>query len=164
MQSTETPNWAFMASGPLPPNAADLLSSSRLHSLLSIGSEVFDLIVIDGPPVLGLADAQILASVAAGTVFIVGAGQVRPALIRTSLRHLQLSRASVIGAVLTKHDAKAYGYGYGYGYGDGHGYGYGYGYGYGKDHLSAADPRGLSVRISALDKPPPQLTDVQGKA
>ena len=164
MQSTETPNWAFMASGPLPPNAADLLGSSRLHSLLSIGSEVFDLIVIDGPPVLGLADAQILASAAAGTVFIVGAGQVRPALIRTSLRHLQLSRASVIGAVLTKHDARAYGYGYGYGYGDGHGYGYGYGYGYGKDQRSAADPRGLSVRISALDKPPPQLTDVQGKA
>jgi capsular exopolysaccharide synthesis family protein len=162
MQSTETPNWAFMASGPLPPNAADLLSSSRLYSLLSIGSEVFDLIVIDGPPVLGLADAQILASAAEGTVFIVGAGQVRPALIRTSLRHLQLSRASVIGAVLTKHDAKAYGYGYGYGYGDGHGYGYGYGYG--QNHRSAADPRGLSVRISDLDKRPPQLTDVQGKA
>ena len=50
-------NLAFMASGPLPPNAADLLASPRLHSLLSVGLEVFDLIVIDGPPVMGLADA-----------------------------------------------------------------------------------------------------------
>jgi Mrp family chromosome partitioning ATPase len=146
------------------------LGGSRLHSLLSIASEVFDLVVIDGPPALGLADAQILASAAIGTVFVVGAGQVRPALIRTALRQLQLSRASLIGAVLTKHDARSYGYGYGYGYGDGHGYGYSYGYGYGysngsgQDRGMAVDPRGLSVRIAALDKPPPQLEDIQGKA
>jgi capsular exopolysaccharide synthesis family protein len=162
MQSTETPNWAFMASGPLPPNAADLLGGSRLHSLLSIGGEVFDLIVIDGPPVLGLADAQILASAAAATIFVVGAGQVRPGFVRGALRHLQLSRASVIGAVLTKHDARGAGYGYSYGYS--YGYGYGYGHSYGHDHRSAADSHGLTVRISALDKPPPQLTDRQRNA
>ena len=88
MQKTEVPNLAFMASGPLPPNAADLLGGARFHSLLSIGSEVFDLIVIDGPPVLGLADAQLLSSAAAATIFIVGAGQARPGLVRGALRHL----------------------------------------------------------------------------
>src|SRR6476619_5654050 len=124
-----------MASGPLPPNAADLLGGARLHSLLSIGSEVFDLIVIDGPPLLGLADAQILAGAASATIFVVAAGQVRPALLRASMKYLQLSRASVIGAVLTKHDTKAAGYAYGYSYG----------YGYGG---SASDPRGLVVSNS----------------
>ena len=72
MQKTEIPNLAFIASGPLPPNAADLLGGARVLSLLSIGSEVFDLIVIDGPPVLGLADAQLLSSAAAATIFVVG--------------------------------------------------------------------------------------------
>ena len=62
MQKTEVDNLAFMASGPLPPNAADLLGSARLVSLLSIGSEIFDLIIVDGPPVLGLADALLLSS------------------------------------------------------------------------------------------------------
>ena len=57
IQTTELPNLAFMSSGPLPPNAADLLSGPRLVSLLALGLEVFDLIVIDGPPVLGIADA-----------------------------------------------------------------------------------------------------------
>ena len=66
LQRTEIPHLAFMASGPLPPNAADLLGSARLISLLSRGLEVFDLIVIDGPPVLGLADAQLLSSAVAG--------------------------------------------------------------------------------------------------
>jgi succinoglycan biosynthesis transport protein ExoP len=126
MQKTDIPNMALIASGPLPPNAADLLGGARLLSLLSIGSEVFDLIVIDGPPVLGLADAQLLSNAAAATVFIVGAGQVRPGFVRASLRHLQLSRGSVIGAVLTKYDNKAAGYGYGYDYGYGYGYGHRY--------------------------------------
>ena len=45
MQSTTIANLAFMATGPLPPNAADLLGSPRLLSLLTIGLEVFDLIV-----------------------------------------------------------------------------------------------------------------------
>jgi capsular exopolysaccharide synthesis family protein len=141
-QTTHMANWAFMASGPLPPNAADLLGGSRLHSLLSIGSEVFDLIVIDGPPLLGLADAQILAGVASATIFVVAAGQVRPALLRVSMKYLQLARANVIGAVLTKHDTKSAGYGYGYGYGSGYG----------------QDARGLVVS-NAAGNAQPQLTD-----
>ena len=82
LQRTEIPNLAFMASGPLPPNAADLLGSARLVSLLSRGLEVFDLIVIDGPPVLGLADAQLLSSAVAGTIFVVGAGTSQTKVIR----------------------------------------------------------------------------------
>ena len=74
-----------MASGPLPPNAADLLASSRLLSLLSVGLEVFDFIVIDGPPVMGLADAPLLSSVAAGTVFVIGAGQARKGFVQGAL-------------------------------------------------------------------------------
>ncbi len=125
MQRTSLPNLAFMASGPLPPNAADLLSSSRLLSLLSIGAEIFNLIVIDGPPIMGLADAPLLSNASAATIFVVGAGQARIGQVRGSLRRLQMARSPVIGVVLTKFDAKnaGYGYGYGYGYGD-HAYGH----------------------------------------
>ncbi len=120
MQATSIPNLTFMASGPLPPNAADLLGSPRLLSLLTVGLEVFDLIVLDGPPVMGLADAQLLSSTCAATIFFVGAGQARTGSVRGALQRLELARAPVIGAVLTKFDAKSagYGYGYGYGYGD----------------------------------------------
>jgi capsular exopolysaccharide synthesis family protein len=149
MQKTDISTLAFIASGPLPPNAADLLGGSRLVSLLSIGVEVFDLIVIDGPPVLGLADAQLLSSAASGTLFVVAAGSTKKALIRGSIRRLQLSRGSLIGAVLTKYDAKIGGYEYAYGYG----YQYGYGYGAG------AEPRGLSVQPAADGKPQAQLTN-----
>jgi capsular exopolysaccharide synthesis family protein len=126
MQKTEVPNLAFIASGPLPPNAADLLGGPRVLSLLSVGCEVFDLIIIDGPPVLGLADAPLLASAASATVFIVAAGTARTAVIRGALKRLQLARANLIGSVLTKYDAKSVTYGYGYG--GGHEYSYQYNY------------------------------------
>ena len=140
MQSTPVPNLAFMASGPLPPNAADLLSGTRMHSLLSVGLEVFDLVVIDGPPMLGLADSQLLSNAAEATVFVVAAHQARAGQVRGALRRLQLARTPVIGAVMTKFDSKTAGYGYGYG----HAYGYGYGqnpYSYGGQVQSSETPR-----------------------
>lgn len=152
MQTTDIGNLAFMASGPLPPNAADLLGSPRVLSLLSIGSEVFDLIVIDGPPVLGLADAQLLSSAAAATMFVVAAGSTRTGNIRGALRRLQLSRGLLIGAVLTKYDAKTAGYGYGYGYGDGYGYGTDYSYGTSRPKPAELEP-----------DPQPQLADLRAR-
>jgi capsular exopolysaccharide synthesis family protein len=124
LQKTDVPNLAFISAGPLPPNAADLLGSPRLLSLLSIGGEVFDLIVVDSPPVMGIADAPLLSSALAATIFVIGAGQVRKGLVRSAIKRLQFSRGSLIGTVMTKFDARnSYGYGYGYGYGDGYGYG-----------------------------------------
>jgi capsular exopolysaccharide synthesis family protein len=116
---TELPNLAFMASGPLPPNAADLLGSSRLYSFLSVGLEVFDLIVVDSPPVLGLADTPLLASAVAATVFVAGAGEARVQPVFGALKRLQFARSSIIGTVVTKFEAKGAGYGYDYGYGYG---------------------------------------------
>jgi capsular exopolysaccharide synthesis family protein len=125
VQKTDHRNLVFMASGPLPPNAADLLSGTRLLSLISLGSEVFDLIVFDSPPVLGLADTQLLGSAAAATIFVVGAGNGSKAMMRSALRRLQLARVKPIGTVLTKFDPKSVGFGYAQDYGYG-GYGYRY--------------------------------------
>lgn len=147
LQKTDHSNLAFIASGPLPPSAGDLLGGTRIFSMLSVGSEVFDLIVIDSPPLLGITDAQLLASAAAATIFVVGAGQTRKGMIQSSLRRLQLARVTPIGIVLTKFDNKAAGYGYGADYG----YSYSYktsDYTYGGPSGEAADTAGTS-RITA---------------
>ena len=134
IQKTEYPNLAFMASGPLPPNAADLLSGTRIYSLISLGSEVFDLIIFDAPPLLGLADAALIASAAAATIFVVGSGDQRKGMIRSALRRLQLARVAVLGSVMTKFHPKTVGYAYAYNYK------YSYQYNYeesGQSHSSA---------------------------
>ncbi|MBP6079375.1 MAG: polysaccharide biosynthesis tyrosine autokinase [Xanthomonadales bacterium] len=110
---------SVMLSGPLPPNPAELLAGPRMISLLTQASERFDQIIIDAPPVLGLADAPILGNLAKGTLLVVEAGRTRVGAVNTTIKRLLGARSRLIGAVLTKFDAKAAGYGYGYG-----GYGY----------------------------------------
>ena len=87
-------------------------------------------IVVDSPPVMGLADAPLLSSAVAATIFVVGAGQVRKRVIRAAIKRLQFARASLIGTVITRFDPRS---SYGYGYGQ-HYY-----HGYGHDHGGAAN-------------------------
>jgi capsular exopolysaccharide synthesis family protein len=124
-RKTDLPTLLFMGSGPPPPNPAELLAGPKMLSLLSIASEHFDIVIIDGPPVGGLADAPLLASIAAGTLLVIDASGTRKALAKAALKRLYFARAQMVGVVLNKLDVTKsgyhYGYGYGYGYGD---YGY----------------------------------------
>lgn len=121
-QATDQPNLAFMSCGPLPPNPAELLAGAQMRRLFEEAREQFDLMVVDGPPVMGLADAPLLGSVAEGTVIVVEAGYTKRGLVASALKRLDAGGARVLGAVLTKLDVKSAGYGY-------HDYGYSYEYG-----------------------------------
>jgi len=102
-----------MTSGPLPPNPAELLAGSKMLSLLTVAGVKFDKIIIDGPPVLGLADAPILANVARGTLLVVEAGETRVSIARNAIKRLQAAHAFVVGGILTKFESRQAGYGYG---------------------------------------------------
>ena len=128
-QRTEQEGLTLMACGPLPPNPAELLAGPKMSSLLAVASQRFDIVIIDGPPVMGIADAPLLASIANGTLLVVEAGLTRRGVTRAALKRLHFARAQMVGALLSKFNARdvghTYGYGYGYGYGDTDYYGYG---------------------------------------
>lgn len=125
VQSSDTEGLVIMAAGPLPPNPAELLAGPRFMSLLALGMESFDIVVIDGPPVMGLADAPLLSSMTRATLLVIAANETRRNTVKVALKRLQFARANVIGVLLSKFDAKLSGYGYGYGYGDYDYHGYG---------------------------------------
>ncbi len=110
----------LLPSGPIPPNPAELLASGRFKEILDEALQRFDHIVIDSPPVLGLADAPMLASSTEGTLMVIEAGAIRRAAALNAVNRLRASDARLMGAILTKFNALkvGYGYGYGYGYGD----------------------------------------------
>lgn len=114
-QETATNNLTFIASGPLPPNPAELLAGTRLVSLLSLAAESFDLVLIDGPPIMGLADAPLLASNVSGTLLVVAANETKREAAKIAVRRLHFARAPIVGALLSKFDMKQIGYGYSYG-------------------------------------------------
>lgn len=111
---TEDERLDVVLAGPLPPNPAELLAGSRMLSLLTVASEKYDQVIIDGPPVLGIADAPILANVAEGTLVVVRAGETRIKPAQSALKRLAAARAHVIGALITHYDSKVAGYGYDY--------------------------------------------------
>ncbi len=124
IQKTDMPNLSYLSTGPLPPNPAELLMGSKLVSFLTVAAEKFDQIIIDGPPVLGLADAPILANRASATLMVIEAGETRVAVAKNAIKRLAAARAHLIGAVMTKYNAKLHA-GYGYGAGDYDYYSYG---------------------------------------
>jgi capsular exopolysaccharide synthesis family protein len=129
IKRTPMPGVAVMTSGPPPPNPAELLAGQKLGVLLETSDEFFDIVIIDGPPIMGLADAPILGSAADGAMLVVEGARTRRGVVRDALKRLHFARARVVGGVLNKyhpkHSTGAYGYGYGYGYGWGYGYGAG---------------------------------------
>jgi capsular exopolysaccharide synthesis family protein len=124
IRPTELDGLMYMPSGPLPPNPAELLMGSKMLSLITVASERFDLLILDGPPVMGLADAPILANLAQGTLLVIQAGTTRVAVVKNALKRLHAARAHVVGGLLTRFQSlHAGGYGYGgydyYSYGGG---------------------------------------------
>lgn len=118
-----------MSAGPIPPNAAELLTGNRLSLLIERLHEHFDHVVIDSPPVMGLADAPLIASRVEGVVYAVESHGIRSTLVKTALARLASANAHIFGGVLTKFEARKAHYGYGYEYG----------YGYGRDKAGTKD-------------------------
>ena len=123
--ATQHDRLSLLASGPVPPNPADLLSTGRIRTLLSEAAEQFDVVIVDGPPALGLADVPLLASACGHVMFVVESGRTRTRSAIEALNRIEATGAHVLGATLTKATGSGSGYGY-------NRYGYGYGYGYGK--------------------------------
>jgi capsular exopolysaccharide synthesis family protein len=113
---------SVMTAGPLPPNAAELLTGSRLSLLIERLLEEFDHIIIDSPPVMGLADAPLIASRVEGVIYAVESHQIRSTLVKAAITRLRGANARIFGSVLTKFEVSkaSYGYGYEYGYSYGH--------------------------------------------
>lgn len=124
VQRTRQENLYFIPCGPLPPNPAELWGGDRLQQMLTECRNNFDHVVFDGPPVLGFADAPMLAAAVSGTLFVLESRGTRRGQARGALRRLQVGRARLLGAVLTKFSAKSASYG---------GYDYAYDYHYGAE-------------------------------
>jgi capsular exopolysaccharide synthesis family protein len=119
----EMPDLGFnaMPAGPTPPNAAELLTGPRLSLLIQRLLEHYDHVVIDSPPVMGLADAPLITSKVEGAVYAVESRNIRSNLVRTAIGRLLSANGYIFGVVLTKFEAKRAHYGSGYEYGYGYG-------------------------------------------
>lgn len=123
IRHTAMENLDVIASGPVPPNPAELLGSGRMTDLIVTLKQHYDLVIFDVPPFLMVTDAQVLLSKMDGVALIVSGGKTTKGALQRTGEMLKISDAPVIGFVYNDRSRKrsgdsGYGYGYGYGYGD----------------------------------------------
>jgi capsular exopolysaccharide synthesis family protein len=103
-----------LPAGPaLPINPAELLSSPRARAILSLLEEMADVVILDAPPVLAVADAMILAACATGVIFVVDARKTRGHQAKQACEALTQAGASVLGVVLNRASRSSSCQGYG---------------------------------------------------
>ena len=158
-------NWFALTSGRRPPDPARLLGSPRMADFVREVAESgqFDLILYDTPPVLGLADALLVAEQLDGMMLLVSLSRVDRSLPRESIERIRTAGAPLLGILTNaikeeKQRDGSYGYGYGYGrYGKSYGYGshdyrtaYAY---YGTDDSSPGENPATETLKAAKQKP-----------
>lgn len=119
ISKTQHKNVSAILAGPSPLNPVELLSGGELTKILNMLQEHFDHIVIDSPPVVGIADALILGKAVEATVLVIQAEGAATRIIQAALQRLRISQSRVLGAVVTKVNFGRFGYGYSYDYGYG---------------------------------------------
>ncbi len=88
-----------LTAGQVPPDPSRLLCSKKMQHLMEQFHAVFDLVIYDTPPVLGLADGRLLAAHADGVMMVVGLGKSDRSALMQALDTMRISNATVLGVV-----------------------------------------------------------------
>ncbi|WP_022964346.1 polysaccharide biosynthesis tyrosine autokinase [Halopseudomonas pelagia] len=117
IHKTEIDNLHFISRGQIPPNPSELLMHANFESLLQQLNKMYDLVIIDTPPILAVTDAALVGRLA-GTSLIVTRFGMNPAReIQQTLLRFRNNGIEIKGAIFNAVEKKASAYGYGnYGY------------------------------------------------
>ena len=115
IRSSKSHNICFITSGTIPSNPAELFESKTFKTFLQEIRDLFEIIVIDTPPIIAVIDSEILAKQVNGTLLVISADKTEKRLMTDAVDLLKRSNAAFFGTVLNNFKYKS-GYGYYYKY------------------------------------------------
>ncbi len=90
---------SVITAGPIPPDPTKLLSSEKMKQLMAEFHNKFDLVIYDAPPLVGLADASIIAPHTDGLLMVVRIHKTNSSMIKMALDNLKTARLNILGVV-----------------------------------------------------------------
>ncbi|MEH7378282.1 CpsD/CapB family tyrosine-protein kinase [Neobacillus drentensis] len=105
----------ILTSGPIPPNPAELLSSKSMEQFIEDAKAEFEYIIFDTPPLLAVADPQILANQCDGSILVVYSEKTEIEPAKKAKELLANAQSKLLGVVLNHKEAKSGDYYYYYG-------------------------------------------------
>jgi capsular exopolysaccharide synthesis family protein len=106
-------NLWIIASGPIPPNPSELLSSGKMREAVKLLSQQYDFVIFDSPPV-STPDALILSTMVDGVILVIRCGETPRELVHRAKQSLEDVNAKIFGVVLNRVDVQHDGYYYYY--------------------------------------------------
>jgi capsular exopolysaccharide synthesis family protein len=100
--TTKFPNLYVIPSGPVPQDPSELLGSKNMKDLLNQLTEIFDMVLIDTPPVLYITDAQILSALAQGTIIVAAYGKSEKNVLLNVKENIEKVGGKILGVVINK--------------------------------------------------------------
>jgi capsular exopolysaccharide synthesis family protein len=131
VQDTAVERLKLLSAGSETPNPAELLMSSRFAEVIAEARQLYDVVIIDTPPILMVTDSAIAAAAADGIMLVVRVGQTKRQNVQRALEILKELGTPILGTVINAIGFESGQYGYGYGYGV---------YGYGRPSRSTPGP------------------------
>ena len=102
LQRVGIPGLRVLSAGTSPPNPAELLNSAAMDAALQALCYEADIVILDSPPMLATADAQVLSSKVDGVIYVMQLGRVARSAVQRAFELLKKANASVVGIVFNK--------------------------------------------------------------
>jgi len=99
----------FLASGAKPPNPTEILQSRVTHDLIRELCDSYDMVIIDGPPLLPVADAAVLATIADGVILVVHHGKTSRDAVSDAIKRLEQVGGRLFGLAVNMIPKRASG-------------------------------------------------------
>jgi len=112
IQRTSVPNLDVVATGPFPVNPAELLLRNEFRSFVEYAKRSYDKVIFDGPPVMAVSEAAVLASFMDSTLLVVWAGKTSKKLCQLTIQNLRQRGAVIDGCILNNLEFGRVGYYY----------------------------------------------------
>lgn len=112
------PNLWVATAGDIPPNPAELLGSKNMAKTLQALGELFDVIIVDLPPVTAVSDAVIISKLVHGMVVVSRQNYCDRSSMEETIRQLRFADAKILGFVVTGANTQSKNYKKYGGYGD----------------------------------------------
>lgn len=107
IQMSDIPNLDVLTSGAIPPNPAEMMASKKMTALIEQLREMYDIVLIDTPPLLAVTDAQIIATKSDGVILVIDQGNVKRDIAMKAVKNLENVNARMLGVVLNNVKRKA---------------------------------------------------------
>ncbi len=103
---TDVRSLDLLPTGPTPPNPLELLSSNNNNGLFEELRKLYDIIILDCPPILGISDTQIMTKYSDANVLVVASGQTPVELAERCKKAFEAANSKIDGVVINKAPVK----------------------------------------------------------